>query len=262
MYDPIFIIGTGRSGTTLLFRLLSQHPELAWPCPAMVTGNNGKRGQKPEPEPYAFWTRFYRGFASPCRDLEAFDVPVSLPDQLRAEFDQQCEAMGREQLSTKWTGWSRVRFADAIWPDARYVHIVRDGQAVAWSLMQQSWWRGWQGPSQWRWGPLSTQDQLAWDGSNRSYAVLAGLQWQICVRNCSARGQEVGDRFHEIRYEDLVANPAKTLTALCEWARLRPFAWNGDMRASRNEAWRQQLPPIEQSRLRSAIGQTLAAYGY
>lgn len=262
MHDPLFIIGTGRSGTTLLFRLLSQHPDLAWPCPGMVSGKPGKRGRKPEPEPYEFWRRFYGGFASPCRDLEAFDVPASLPNRLRAEFDQQCEAMGRDRLLTKWTGWSRVRFADRIWPDARYVHIVRDGRAVAWSLMQQPWWHGWQGPSQWRWGPLPAQDQLAWEGSSKSFAVLAGLQWQLCVRNCSARGRETGDRFREIRHEDLVANPAKVLGGLCEWAGLRPRAWNGDMLSGRNECWRTELPAVEQSRLQAVIGPTLAAYGY
>ena len=141
---PIFIIGTGRSGTTLFFDILSNHPSLAWPCQYMVGerlrgterlvnklaalpglrgvfGNHRYR-RRPVPEPYPFWRRHSPGFARPVRDLDARDVHPAARRDVYAAFAQQLEAMRRPRFLTKYTGWSRIRFIDAIFPDALAGH--------------------------------------------------------------------------------------------------------------------------------------------
>ena len=84
----------------------------------------------PLPEPYDVWDEHYQGFSRPCRDLEAWDVPNSLPKKIRAAFAKQQVAMNKPCFLTKYTGWSRIRFIDTIFPDALYLNIIRDGRAT------------------------------------------------------------------------------------------------------------------------------------
>lgn len=52
----------------------------------------------------------------------------------------------RNRLLFKITGWPRVGFLHEIFEDAKFIHLIRDGRAVAYSLLQQPWWEGWRGP--------------------------------------------------------------------------------------------------------------------
>jgi len=175
--------------------------------------------------------------------------------------------MGRERFLTKYTGWSRIRFIDAIAPDALYVNVVRDGRAVAASLLNVYFWHGWGGPDQWRWGPLSPEDQELWDRSDRSFFVLAGLQWKRLMENYAEQCPAIGNRYFELRYEDLVSAPRETLTRLLQWAGLREEEKFFRRLAARewrdsNVKWRTELPSVEQRRFEELLGPTLERFGY
>ena len=262
MKPPLYILGTGRSGTTLVFDLLARHPALAYTCYDFNAGNPGSRGRYPVAEPYDFWRRMYPGFPRPCRDLIADDVPASLPGKVQEAFAGQCESIGRNRLLTKWTGWSRISFMEAVTPGAQYLHVSRDARAVAASLLTVPWWQGWQGPEQWRWGPLTDDEQATWEKTGRSFFVLAGLQWRRLVRNIREHGRPLiaEGRFQTIYYEALISDPVKTMREIERWAGLPEsdewlaYVRSVPMKRGTNDRWRDELPVAEIERFNRVFG--------
>src|SRR5213078_3203453 len=87
----------------------------------------------------------------------------------------------RHRLLVKITGWPRVGYLRAIFPDARFIHLIRDGRAVANSLIHTDFWRGWAGPSKWQWGEMGAEHHEEWERHGRSFVALAGIQWKIMM---------------------------------------------------------------------------------
>ena len=71
----------------------------------------------------------------------------------------------RNRLLIKITGWPRIGYLNEIFSDAKFIHILRDGRAVANSLINVEFWRGWQCPQNWRFGRLTEKQQKEWEDS-------------------------------------------------------------------------------------------------
>jgi hypothetical protein len=133
--------------------------------------------------------------------------------------------------------------------------------------MNVGWWRGWQGPFQWRWGELCEHDQAIWERSNRSFFVLAGLQWKILMENLTERGAEIAERYTEVRYEDLVRAPEITLRKVLSWSGLAddPTLFEHlqtvDFRDA-NKSWQTEVSLSEQQVFDELLGPTLDHHGY
>lgn len=284
--DPIVIFGTGRCGSTLVNDLLAHHPEVAWlsrlnvmfpSYPAVnrwllraidlpVVGQ-ALRDRLGPSEAYPFHATLHAGIAGSVRDLEARDVLEREVPRIRAAWMAN-RTPRRHRLLVKFAGWPRVGLVQRVLPEAKFVHIVRDGRAVAASLMRMPWWGGWRGPEAWRFGPLSAKDRREWEKSGRSFAVLAGLQWKICLEAAEAVCKALPeDRCREVKYEDLCADPRAVLAELCDflelpvtpgfeeaWARL-------DVRPA-GEGWRQDIDAGELAHLDRVIADPLRRYGY
>ena len=283
---PIFIVGVGRSGSTLLHQILARHPHVVW-----LSGVTARWPDRPgrnraymqlldlpvfapllrrlaiPGESYAFWDQHYRGFSEPFRDLHADDVTHETHRSLRASL--ACMTTWRRQRHLlKITGWPRLGFLHAIFPDARFIHLIRDGRAVAHSLLSVPFWRGWQGPAQWRWGPLSAEQYGQWEAYDRSFVVLAALQWKILIdaMEC-ARTTVPAESFLQVRYETLCDAPHQTLEEIVTfaglpWSALLDQALIHNRLYSRNEKWRQELTAVQQSALSDVLADTLTRYGY
>jgi hypothetical protein len=283
---PIFIVGTGRCGSTAFHRLLARHRQVMWlsgfaylfPRKPILNrwavnavGNpflNRMLGGRIRPgEQYRFWDEHAYGFSEPGRDLVGTDVTARVKRQVRAATAAMLTSK-RNRLLAKITGWPRIGFLKEIFPDARFVHIVRDGRAVASSLLHIDFWSGWRGPSGWRAGSLSPSDQAAWESSNQSFVALAGLEWRIQMRAMEAASRQLPpEDFLEIKYEEFCAEPLEICQRVLSFADLPPSPdFNRQVKAAaiRNMSnrWRNDLTPEQQVLLDELLREDLRRYGY
>jgi hypothetical protein len=171
MGPPIFIIGSPRSGTTLLRLMLDSHPRIS--C-----------GEE---------THFLRDLeAIVGRNWELVSTYGLDRDwwlaRIRALYaDFQLEVLTRSGKA-RWaekdpTYTLHLPFIEELFPDAMYVHLLRDGHDVVASFRD-------------RWGYTSA-------------ARAARTEWARYVKAARGFGQHLPEeRFFELRYEDLVAEPA------------------------------------------------------
>ena len=147
----------------------------------------------------------------------------------------------RNRLLLKITGWPRIGYLNEMFEDARFIHIMRDGRAVASSLMHVDFWRGWYGPQGWRAGMLSPEDQALWESYDRSFTALAGIEWRIQMRAMEAARKQLDPRlFMEVRHEAFCEQPMKTFRRVLEFAELPASAGARARRAERQDQQHQQ----------------------
>jgi omega-hydroxy-beta-dihydromenaquinone-9 sulfotransferase len=283
---PIIIVGSGRCGSTLFHRLFANHEQVMW-----LSGFSLKFPDKPRwnrwaveamdngllrrlfggrirpGESYRFWDRYAYGFSEPCRDLVRGDVSARVKHQLRAAFGETLSPR-RHRLLLKITGWCRLGYLHEVFPDARFIHVMRDGRAVASSLMHVGFWRGWYGPQGWRAGLLSPEDQAVWESYDRSFAALAALEWRIQMRAMDAARQQLDpSQFLEVKYESFCDQPMATFERVLRFADLPPSpaleraVKDAKIRSTSNR-WRDDLAPVQQVILDDVLRDDLRRYGY
>lgn len=203
-YDPFFIVGVGRSGTTLLRLMLHSHPRLAIPYEThFLTQYVDEHTDVEEHLPdAALRSLIERMLAEPM--LAQWDESFSVDEvvaaargnDLRAAVDAvyRCyaNAKGKARWGDKSDYLDRMHLINRLFPTARFIHIVRDGRDVAASVMRMTW------------GPTDL--------------IAAAHWWDEHVRLGRRMGAILGpSRYTEVRFEDLVAAPQETLTRLCEF---------------------------------------------
>jgi hypothetical protein len=284
--QPIFVVGAGRSGSSLFHQMFTEHPQVAWMSALCdrhpdrlathralmraidlpVIGTVLKRRWE-SAECYGFWDHFFRGFSQPCRDLRAGDATPRAKARLQHAVARLVTPR-RSRLLVKVTGWPRIAFLHAVFPDARFIHVYRDGRAVANSLLQVDFWRGWQGPEQWRWGPLDDELQREWEAHDRSFVALAGIQWKILMRAAEAAKRAIPpENFIDVRYEAFAKHPVETFREISDFCKLERDT--GFERAlsrypveSANYKWQQDLDAAQQAVLLAVLGEELQNHGY
>ena len=286
-----FVLGTGRCGSTLLHEVISRHPDVGFvsnvedrlPIPAAAGRWNNelyryvperftrKGGLRYAPsEGYRLLDREVSPMLStPFRDLLAEDVTPWLSARTLRFFEGRARIQAKPLFLHKFTGWPRSGFLHRILPDARFVHVIRDGRAVANSFLQMPWWRGYLGPEGWGWGPLPEEYERIWEDSGRSFAVLAGLEWRILMEAFEAARALVPDgQWMDIRYEDFVAEPRERMGQVLEFLNLRwtPAFESGFRKyrfdPSRNDAYRTDLGIHDVALLDAALCPLLQRYTY
>ena len=284
---PIIIVGAGRTGTTLFHRMLSEHPHLAW-VPGRIcatfperlelsrlfmkgldyplVGELLKRRIKPG-ESYTFWEHHCKGFSAPYRDLVAADVT----DKTRSHLPRTIAKMltgKRNRMLLKITGWPRIGFLSEVFEDARFIHVMRDGRAVANSMLNAYFWRGWKGPQDWGWGELSPAQEEEWNEHGQSFVVLAAIQWKILMDAMEKAKSTVSNgRFVEIKYEDLCSDPVGQFQKVIQYCELE---WTDSFERqirnykprNTNDKFRRDLTAKQQSDLEEVLSDYLMRYSY
>lgn len=225
------------------------------------------RGRVVPSEAYAVWDRWKPGFSATCRDLGREDVSVTSKSRIREDLSIALPPR-RRRLLLKFTGWPRIGFLKEIFPDARFVQLVRDGRAVAFSLTVRPWWRGWEGPGRWCWGDLTPAQRDRWEAADRSFEVLAGIEWEILM-DALAEGTRLlsPTEMLVVRFEELCRDTHETLDRILGFAGLR---WTERLERTvaavryrnTNDRWRSELTPTRRRQLDRSLGGALLKYGY
>src|SRR3954447_9076114 len=268
----LFVLGTGRCGSTLLERILATHPDIGWISD--LPRSLGRAGRalrfRRRSETYDLLQEHVSPMlVDPFRDLTAEDAAPWLERRLRRFFEDRAQRDNRPVFMHKFTRWPRARLLAAVFPDARFVHVVRDGRSVANSYVQIRWWQGYRGAPGWTFGHLTEQESKQWEATKYSWPYLAGLEWKRLIDAFEAARSEIGpERWLDVRYEDLVARPAEETTAALRFVGLD--AWEGLERelvrlgvtAGRADAYRDELRTEDVVLLDSLLAPTLERWGY
>jgi hypothetical protein len=285
-FDPIFIIGTGRCGSTIFHEIFSHHPHVAYlsslcsrfprhpflnRCVMQLLDvpqlERLARRKFPLGEAWPFWEAYCREFGRPCRDLLASDVRPPVKARV-AEILPKMTTGKRSRLLVKISGWPRAGFLNEIFPDSLFIHVVRDGRAVANSLMDCDFWLGYRGPHQWRWGSLAGNYRTEWEQSGKSFVTLAALQWKILMDAFEqARSLLPRSRYMEIRYNDLAADPPAVFADVLSFCRLEPSpAFEAAIRSipieSTDFKWETRLSDSQKQQLEDVLGDHLVKWGF
>jgi hypothetical protein len=194
---PVFVVGVPRSGTTWIQRMLAMHPD-AW---GLL-------------ETYMFSRRSGLGAlldsAPPTPRSDEFELP---PPGLGRVFDREELVAELRSIAARWLsrGSDGARFViekspwhlsdldviAEILPEARFVHVIRDGRDVAVSLVAaRSSWSGMEQRS-----PHATVREVA------------GL-WANAMGRREAARALLGEAWLEVRYEQVSSDPAEACRRL------------------------------------------------
>ena len=186
--NPVFIVASGRSGSTHLRLMLDHHPQLA--CLEEIDFTvqlMSDDGDFPKLDQYYQWLETNRIFLN--RELT---IDRNL-DYLQLVNSFLCQKRDRDRKSLVSAvvhhNFDRLL---KLWPDARFIHLVRDGRDVAYSCVSEMGWYGnfWQGVEYWE----------------RSEKLWTKLQEVVPV-----------ERRTEITYESLMSQTVETLTQVCDF---------------------------------------------
>lgn len=297
--QPIFFIGMPRSGTTIIFEAFAYHPDLAWP--SVYTSRwprwpqvealrrlldnrlfslRGRESQYdrhvpgnrllPRPtEAYEFWNAHASAdFARSYLDEGAGEPGVRT--RLPAAVGRLMRWQGRQRFTAKLTGPPRIRFLSDVFPDAIFVHLVRDGRAVVQSLLKVDFWRKKGGLESPFWtGKASDEIAQEWQVAGRDPGMLAALQWRAVVRRARQESAALPKhRFHELRYEDFIAQPIDSMEAIqraCNLDISSQIASHISRNAPRrdlNQKFLKEFTPAYLAQLSALMQPELSLYGY
>jgi Sulfotransferase family len=200
-----FFVGCGRSGTTLFRAIFDSHPRMSIPGESHVLAVLLRRRHRYER--MGFQTAeflddvlanrpFRRNWNLPETELRNSMMsapPRDTADGIRRMFSFHAELAGKDRYGDKTPAHVlHIPMLASIFPESRFVHIIRDGRDVALSYVDVAW------------GPRSVEEAaLRWKrfvGAGRQAAVALG-----------------SSRYREVRYEDFLRDPEATVRSLCPY---------------------------------------------
>lgn len=229
--SPIFVLGTGRSGTTVLGKVLGMHrdllflnePKALWhsACPVDDVMGNYQLGEA-------------------CYALGVEAVDEKTARAIRRLYSYALLLTNSGRILDKYPEMIfRVPFIKAIFPDARLLFLVRNGYDALRSITTWSQKAGQettQGVEDW-WGldrrkwDLLVRDVVVKDGAlaDRSDAIgrltrhedMAAVEWVVTMRTGLRLNEQSPGLLHFVPYETLCAEPENTLRGVCGFCGLR-----------------------------------------
>lgn len=287
-----FIVGTGRCGSSILHEILVLHRDVSFITNVednfpilnsvssyfnalyrVTAGHWTRKGRLrlAPSEGYKILTQNVSPiYANSDRDLAAEDVTPWLRHRFTEFFLKNMKFRNNSVFLHKYTGWSRIGFFSEIFPDSIFVHVVRDGRAVANSWLQMKWWGGYRGTENWLWGNLPQEYFDEWMKNKRSYVVLAGIAWKLLMDSFEEAEKNIDpSRYMRIRYEDLVARPSETIQRVFHILNIpinnnmrSSLAAAEKLRDSRVYAYQKDLNREQLRILNLSLAEKLARYGY
>jgi hypothetical protein len=294
--NPVFVMGTGRCGLSPLMDLIAYHKAFAWPSQynnrfpknykvsffsrlvdlPLIHSSRLKYKKFPiHFEAFSMWNNIFYGFRRPFRDLGADDVTPFVKSKFRDAVRNIMRYQGKKRFIAEYSGWSRMGFMKAIFPEAKFIHVVRDGRAVANSLTNVSWWLGWEGIYKWRWG-VPPQDLLEkLEKYNYSFLALAAVHWKLLINNIVEQSKLLPpEDILVVRYEDLVKDPYQEAYRCIEFCSLAKDCQkfkkhlatvkivNANQQKFRIPAWRENMSQKQIDMLDDLLEEELVYFNY
>lgn len=136
IHNPIFLVGAERSGTTLLRLMLDHHPKIAFHHEfEYAVDQIEASGQWPALDDYHQYLSTHRIFLNSKFTL---DKSLDYPELLNSFLLQKQERSGNKPLVGATVHY-HFHHLLSIWPQARFIHLVRDGRDVARSTIAMGW---------------------------------------------------------------------------------------------------------------------------
>lgn len=283
---PIFILGSGRSGTTLLYNLLAAHPQVCWfsiltdtyyRWPQLsafhrlldfpIIGQTLKRriialyrntySLYPAEGEHIYYTLCH--FENSTSKIAEFSRPAKTA-LLKKHIEIHLRHTGKRRFINKQTAnTQRINLMHKLFPDAYWIHIIRDGRAVANSLCRVSWWPitklWWLGKTPKEWNPDGTK-----------WLELGARHWRHNIMEIRSHATLLQPKYMEIRYEDLVMKPRDTIKAITRFTQLseeREYIESLPKSLKNyNTKWRTTLSKNDKALLNKLIGKQLKILGY
>jgi hypothetical protein len=270
---PVFVLGCPRSGTTLLYH--------------MLLSAGGFAVYRSESNVFNLLAPRFGGMRSPQDRKNLLDVwlksklfQVSGLDatEIRDKVIAECRSPGdflrivmqeiaHHQRVPRWADCTpeHLLYLQEIKrqiPNALFIHIIRDGRDVALSYSKQ----GWSYP-------------FLWDRNHR--LGVAGLYWEWLVRRGREQAQKLSADYREVRFEELITEPQKTLAQIAsfidhnlDYERIRragigsvsepntSFTQEEDGSFNPVGRWKKKMSAAEVSHFEDVVGDLLAELGY
>jgi len=262
-FSPVFVLGHSRSGTSLVCRLLLDHLGVNFGTESQFIvryhrklaqyGNLGDdrrlRWLLHDVGHERFFARTRQNFGfvfDPERAARSIR-DRTFSGVLRAIFDQFAASQGHVRWGDKTPEYCRhLPLIHELFPDAQFLHVIRDGRDVAQSIFQTGF------------------------GSKNAYE--AARDWKRTVSDIRTFGAQVAPgSFLEIRYEDLLRNPVGTMDRVADGLGIENRAaviadvaprLRGFVRADNTRKWKHQLTGREIECFEAFAGDELRTSGY
>jgi hypothetical protein len=268
---PVMVGGCPRSGTTLFGSMLHSHPLLAMPPETrfVVEGfkkraDFGDLADESARRAYAKWVVAGKGTRFRQLGLQRDPVVSSLvaaPPTIGSLSGTVLAEFAALHGKARW-GDKRPKYVEilptifGLFPDAQFIHLIRDARGCTASLKQLGWW-----------GYGAVESLERWQRS-----IEAGIRARTWCRP---------DQYLEVRYEDLVADPRRELTRVCSFlgidyveemlthesgAALIDTGYHDRVAKPVDDKavskWKEILTPEELALVEEKVGPLLDEYGY
>lgn len=271
---PIFVLGCPRSGTTLLQLMLHAHTRIAIPPETrfLLTVYSSRIGfgdLRQESNRRALaeaivdrkQTRFYElGLDRKEVTDEIVTGPPTLGSALGIVLRAYATRFGKPRWGDKRPGYyQHIPVLLRLFPDAQIIHLIRDGRDCVASLKAMPWYK------------------------HDIHTAVSTWVEAIDIGRWATR-RLPADTYHELRYEQLVSDPANHLAALCDFlgeeyepAMTEPHKiadiavpkrkkWHSSthkqVTATQSGSWHDRLEPAEISLCETVMGSRLQRLGY
>jgi len=218
--QPIIILSAPRAGSTLLFELLAQAKDL-W-----TIGGESHAAIEGIPQ---FRPGYQGSISNVLTDKDGDQHSISL---LKQTFQNSLINRDRKKYSLESNGAIRflektpknslrIRFLNKVFPDAKFIFLVRDPKENISSILD-----AWNSKNfitypnlpdfKDRWSLLLLPN---WpDLKNKSNPEIATRQWQTCNETILNELKEIpNDRWTIVNYQDLILNPDNVISKTCEF---------------------------------------------
>lgn len=272
MNPYVFIVGCPRSGTTLLQRVLNAHPKIAvipeahWiyevveKNTGMTPGRVVEGGIIPALLRHPKFTRL----GITCDQLLGLigeHQGATYSALVRRIFDLYGKMQDKDLVGNKTPALvRRLDLIHELWPEARIVHLIRDGRDVFLSMKNR---------------PLHSVGPRVRNGWTEDPVSTAALWWELNVQMGRTAGKLLGTQLYlEVLYETFVQHPTEACANLCAFLEVQytdaMLRFHEDAKTRKASLpitaglrdWRSQMSPQDVEVFESAAGRILDELGY